>query len=102
MGSGPLADSVGWVPSELQLQGRFAPVRPLAGTPGLLAGIKDRLHWVRDTGFDEDRSLIRTASGPRIMASLRNLASTILRLALGPMSRRSPEGCRLTVPAGMN
>ena len=34
----------------------------------------------RDLDFDEDRSQIRTASGPRIMASLRNLV-TILRLA---------------------
>ncbi len=44
-------------------------------------GIEDRLHWVRDMDFDEDRSQIRTASGPRIMASLRNLVITILRLA---------------------
>jgi hypothetical protein len=29
---------------------------------------------------DEDRSQVRTASGPRIMASLRNLVITILRL----------------------
>ena len=43
-------------------------------------GIEDRLHWVRDLDFDEDRSQIRTASGPQIMASLRNLAITILRL----------------------
>ena len=43
-------------------------------------GIEDRLHWVRDLDFDEDRSQIRTASGPRIMASLRNLVITILRL----------------------
>jgi predicted transposase YbfD/YdcC len=33
-------------------------------------GIEDRLHWVRDIDFDEDRSQVRTASGPRIMASL--------------------------------
>ena len=33
-------------------------------------GIEDRLHWVRDMDFDEDRSQVRTASGPRIMASL--------------------------------
>ena len=32
-------------------------------------GIEDRLHWVRDMDFDEDRSQIRTGSGPRIMAS---------------------------------
>jgi predicted transposase YbfD/YdcC len=44
-------------------------------------GIEDRLRWVRDTDFDEDRSQVRTASGPRIMASLRNLAITILRLS---------------------
>ena len=44
-------------------------------------GIEDRLHWVRDMDFDEDRSQIRTAAGPRIMASLRNLAITILRIA---------------------
>jgi hypothetical protein len=31
--------------------------------------------------FEEDRSQVRTASGPRIMAALRNLAITILRLA---------------------
>jgi hypothetical protein len=35
-------------------------------------GIEDRLHWVRDMDFDEDRSQIRTAAGPRVMASLRN------------------------------
>ena len=44
-------------------------------------GIEDRLHWVRDLDFDEDRSQVRTAAGPQIMASLRNLAITILRLA---------------------
>ena len=56
-------------------------------TPGQLAGIirghwgiEDRLHWARDLDFDEDRSQIRTAAGPQIMASLRNLAITILRL----------------------
>jgi predicted transposase YbfD/YdcC len=33
-------------------------------------GIEDRLHWVRDMDFGEDHSQVRTASGPRIMASL--------------------------------
>jgi predicted transposase YbfD/YdcC len=80
--------------------------RPLAGTkwtaetvyaitsltviqarPGQLAryarghwGIEDRLHWVRDVTYDEDRSQVRTGNGPRVMASLRNLAIAILRL----------------------
>ena len=39
--------------------------------------IEDRLHHVT---CDEDRSQVRTANGPRVMASLRNLAITILRL----------------------
>jgi predicted transposase YbfD/YdcC len=42
--------------------------------------IEDRLHWVRDVVYDEDRSQVRTANGPRVMASLRNLAITILRM----------------------
>jgi len=43
--------------------------------------IEDGLHWVRDLDWDEDRSQVRTASAPRVMATLRNLALTILRLA---------------------
>ena len=42
--------------------------------------IKDRLHWIRDVVYDEDRSQVRTGNGPRVMASLRNLAISILRL----------------------
>ncbi|HEX8761610.1 MAG TPA: ISAs1 family transposase [Pseudonocardiaceae bacterium] len=42
--------------------------------------IENRLHWVRDVTFDEDRSHIRSGSGPRVMASLRNLVISILRL----------------------
>jgi hypothetical protein len=36
---------------------------------------------VRDVTYDEDRSQVRTGSGPQIMASLRNMVITILRLA---------------------
>jgi hypothetical protein len=44
-------------------------------------GLPDnRLHWVRDVTYDEDRSQVRTATGPRAMASLRNLALSILRI----------------------
>lgn len=39
------------------------------------------LHWIRDTLFREDHSHIRTRNGPRVMASLRNLAIGALRLA---------------------
>lgn len=43
--------------------------------------IENRLHWVRDVTFDEDRSQIRTGSGPAMMAALRNLAISLHRLA---------------------
>lgn len=44
-------------------------------------GIENREHWVRDVTFDEDRSQVRTGSGPRALASLRNFAISSLRLA---------------------
>lgn len=44
--------------------------------------IENRLHWVRDVTFDEDRSQIRTKGGPRTMATLRNLVISLLRLTL--------------------
>ena len=43
-------------------------------------GIENKLHYVRDTTYDEDRCRIRTKSGPRVMAALRNVAIGILRL----------------------
>ncbi len=59
--------------------------------PVLLAGwirghwrIENQLHWVRDVNFDEDRSQVRTGAGPQVMAALRNLAITALRLAGTP------------------
>ena len=44
-------------------------------------GIENRVHWVRDVTFDEDRSQVRTGSAPQIMAALRNVAISVLRLA---------------------
>jgi len=43
--------------------------------------IENRLHHVRDTTFDEDRSQVRKRAAPHMMASLRNLAIGLLRLA---------------------
>jgi predicted transposase YbfD/YdcC len=34
----------------------------------------ESLHWLRDTVYREDNSTVRTSSGPRVMAGLRNLA----------------------------
>lgn len=55
--------------------------------PALLAAwvqghwaIENKLHWLRDVTFDEDRSQVRTGATPRIMASLRNTVISIFRL----------------------
>jgi len=42
--------------------------------------IENKLHWVRDVTYQEDKSLVRTGNAPRVMASLRNLAISLLRL----------------------
>lgn len=43
--------------------------------------IENKVHWVRDVTFDEDRSQVRKHSGPQVMATLRNLAISMFRLA---------------------
>jgi predicted transposase YbfD/YdcC len=48
--------------------------------------IGDRQHWIRDVIYGEDCSQTRTASGPRVMATLRNLAISILRWQATPAS----------------
>ena len=42
--------------------------------------IENRLHWVRDVTFDEDRSQVRTERIPQVMAVLRNIAISLLRI----------------------
>ena len=39
------------------------------------------MHYVRDVTFDEDRSRLRTGTGPAMMAALRNLVISLHRLA---------------------
>jgi predicted transposase YbfD/YdcC len=41
----------------------------------------ESLHWLRDTLYQEDKSRVRTRSGPRAMAALRNLAIGALHMA---------------------
>jgi hypothetical protein len=59
---------------------KASPVRLLALNRGHW-GIENRLHWVRDFVFDEDRCRIRKHAGAEVMAALRNLAISLLRLA---------------------
>src|SRR6266508_1872801 len=43
--------------------------------------IENKTHWVRDVTYDEDRSQIRTGTGPHVMATIRDAAIGALRLA---------------------
>jgi hypothetical protein len=65
--------------------------------------IENRLHWVREVTFDEDRSRVRKGAGAQVMASIRNLAISLLRIAgaryIAPALRRcarsDPQALRL-------
>lgn len=59
---------------------RHAPPAVLAAWIQGHWSIEDRLHYVRDVTFDEDRSQVRTGHAPHVMATLRNTAIGILRL----------------------
>lgn len=43
--------------------------------------IENRLHWVRDVTFDEDRCRARRGQGAQVLASIRNLVVSLLRMA---------------------
>jgi len=59
---------------------RAAPPATLAAWVQGHWGIENQLHWVRDVTFDEDRSQVRTGNAPRVMATLRSTAISLLRL----------------------
>ncbi len=42
--------------------------------------VENKLHYVRDVTYAEDASTIRTGNGPRVMATLRSTAISLLRL----------------------
>jgi predicted transposase YbfD/YdcC len=61
---------------------------PTAATPARLLRlwrghwqIENRLHWVRDVTFDEDRCQVRTGAAPHGLAAVRNTAIAVLRRA---------------------
>jgi hypothetical protein len=69
-----------------QLRDHVAGLGP--GPPDQLAAwirghwkIENCLHGVRDVTFGEDASTARTGTGPHVMAALRNLVISILRMA---------------------
>lgn len=56
-------------------------------------GIENRLHWVRDVTFDEDRCQVRTKSAPQVMAALRNTVIGLLRLRQEPNIAAALRSC---------
>lgn len=55
--------------------------------------IENSLHYVRDVTFDEDHCRIRKHAGAQVMASLRNLAISLLRLAGATHIAQALRGC---------
>jgi len=76
---------------------RATPGRLLALSRGHWT-IENRLHWVRDVTFDEDHSRVRTGAGAQVMASLRNLAISLLRLAGAPYIAPALRHCARSDP----
>ena len=70
-----------------------APPRQLAKWLRGHWGIENRVHYVRDVTYDEDRSTVRTGAAPQTMASLRNTAMNLHRIA-GAVN--IAEACRTT------
>jgi predicted transposase YbfD/YdcC len=42
-------------------------------------GIENKVHWVRDVTFDEDRHQVRKGAAPQVFAAITNLVCTLLR-----------------------
>lgn len=60
---------------------QVAPPDTLASWVQGHRGVENRLHYVRDVSFGEDLSQVRTGHAPRVMATCRNVAISLLRLA---------------------
>lgn len=71
-------------------------------------GIENRLHYVRDVTFDEDRSQMRSGAVPQTFAACRNLVIALLRhsgalniaAALRTFSARPSDAARLVLSTG--
>jgi hypothetical protein len=87
---------------------RKAGARRLLGLNREYWGIENRLHWVRDVTFAEDRSQIRSGAAPQVCAGLRSLGIALLRrigatniaAALRTFSARPREAVALVLSAG--
>jgi predicted transposase YbfD/YdcC len=81
-----VTDLHGQLVSAVAALGVASPEPELANAVDLAGYVREQwsiesLHWLRDTLYQEDKSRVRTRSGPRVMAALRNLAIGALRMA---------------------
>jgi predicted transposase YbfD/YdcC len=75
-----------------------------ASAAGLARHVREQwsiesLHWLRDTLDQEDKSQVRTRSGPKVMAALRNLAICALPVRTHRCHRSHPMGRAVHGPA---
>ena len=70
-----------------QMAYAITSLAPTAATPVQLLTlwrehwhIENKLHWVRDVTFDEDRSTVQAGDIPQVMATLRSTAISLARL----------------------
>lgn len=75
---------------------RASPERVLTLNRGHWS-IENKVHWVRDVVFDEDRSRVRTGQAPQAMACLRNLALNLLRFAGATCIAQAIRACSYQV-----
>lgn len=66
-------------------------------------GIENRLHWVRDVTFQEDRRQVRTGAAPQVVAAITNTAINLLRLRGTSNIAAALRRCatRPTLPLGL-
>jgi predicted transposase YbfD/YdcC len=72
----------------VEIQYAISSLTPKQGSAALLLdhwrghwGIENRLHWVRDVSFGEDKCQVKKGHGPHNLAALRNAVISLLRLS---------------------
>jgi predicted transposase YbfD/YdcC len=78
-GTGAVSDEISYGVASLTAD--RADAQLLAGYIRGHWGIENRLHWVRDVDYGEDVSRVRTGNAPQVMAAIRNLAISLMRLS---------------------
>jgi hypothetical protein len=67
------------VDAEMEVHYSVTSAKGLLGAIRGHWGIENRLHYVRDVSFAEDRCQVRGGAAPQVLAACRNLAIALLR-----------------------